>query len=105
MYKRQDIDIIKSPIPKNELKIKPIIVSSLSLDLWFRNSIMLDASPPEKNAPIENGSPSIYAPATPGTIECERASPIRDQPFNIKNADRNPQTPPTSELTIIAVIM
>ena len=62
-------DTIKSPRPKKELKIRPIIASSLSLERWLRNSIVLAASPPEKNAPRAKGSPNMYAPATPGTIE------------------------------------
>ena len=79
-----DSDIINKPRPKKDVKITPIMASSLSLDRCCKKSIELAASPPATNAPRANGSHNIYAPATPGTIEWLRASPISDHPFNIK---------------------
>ena len=100
-----DNDIMNRPRPKNEVNIIPIIASSLSLERCCKKSIELAASPPATKAPRANGSHNIYAPATPGTIEWLRASPMRDQPFNIKYADRKAHTPPTRELTHMAFIM
>lgn len=77
-------DTINSPRPKKDEKIRPMMASSFKRVRWLRNSMLPAASPPEKKAPRENGSPSIYAPATPGTIECDNASPISDQPFSIR---------------------
>ncbi len=79
-----DSDTMNSPSPKKPVKIRPIIASSRSLVRWLMNSIAPAASPPEMNAPIENGRPSMYAPATPGTMEWESASPISDQPLSIR---------------------
>lgn len=62
----------------------PITTSTFSPDRSDRNSIAAAASPPEMNAPRAKGSPRIYAPATPGTTECDSASPISDQPFSIR---------------------
>ncbi len=62
-------DTIKRPTPKKEEKISPIIASSFRRERWLRKSILPAASPPERNAPSEKGSPNIQAPATPGTIE------------------------------------
>lgn len=39
----------------------------------------------------------------PGTIECDSASPINDQPLSIRKQDRNAHTPPTSIDTHIAL--
>ncbi|MNW06984.1 hypothetical protein D3C71_2034910 [compost metagenome] len=54
-----DSDTMNSPSPKNEVKIRPMIASSLSRVFWLRNSIEPAASPPERKAPSEKGSPSI----------------------------------------------
>jgi len=96
------MDMIKSPKPKNDVKIRPIITSIFNPDLSERKSMVTAARPPEMNAPKANGRPRMYAPATPGTTEWDNASPISDQPFNIKNDDKNAQTPPTSADTHIA---
>ncbi len=93
---------MKRPKPKKDVKISPITTSIFNPDLSERNSIVIAARPPEINAPKANGNPRIYAPATPGTTECDNASPISDQPFSIKNDDKNAQTPPTRADTHIA---
>jgi len=62
-------DIIKSPKPKNDVKIRPIITSIFNPDLSERKSMVTAARPPEIKAPKANGRPRMYAPATPGTTE------------------------------------
>ena len=52
-------DTMNSPRPKNEVKISPMMASSLSFVRWFRNSMAPAASPPERNAPTEKGRPSM----------------------------------------------
>ncbi len=52
-------ETINSPSPKNEEKISPIMASSFRRLRWLRNSMLPAASPPDKNAPSENGSPSM----------------------------------------------
>jgi hypothetical protein len=79
-----DSDTMKRPSAKNDEKMSPMIASSRSFVRWLRKSIAPAAAPPDRNAPIEKGRPSMYAPATPGTIECESASPISDQPLSIR---------------------
>ena len=54
---------------------------------------------------IEKGRPKMYAPATPGTTECDNASPISDQPFNIRYDDKKPHNAPTIVLIRIAFAM
>ena len=66
------------------MKIIPITTSLLSPERSFKNNIIEAAKPPEINAPAANGIPIKYAPATPGTTECARASPIKDHPLSIK---------------------
>ena len=50
---------MKSPSPKNEVKMRPMIASSLSPVRWLRKSIDPAANPPERNAPSAKGSPSM----------------------------------------------
>ena len=52
-------DTMNSPRPKNEVKISPMMASSLSRVRWLRNSMAPAASPPEKKAPSEKGRPSM----------------------------------------------
>ncbi len=69
------------------------------------NAIAPAASSPATNAPSENGSPRMYATATPGTTAWESASPISDQPFRVTNDERKPQVPPIRALTHMARTM
>ena len=62
----------------------PITTSVFNPDRSLRNSIKEAASPPEINAPIAKGKPNKYAPATPGTTECAKASPIKDHPLSMR---------------------
>ena len=52
-------DTMKSPRPKKEEKISPMMASSFSLVRWLRKSMAAAARPPEKKAPMENGRPSM----------------------------------------------
>ena len=54
-----DSDTMKSPRPKKEEKIRPMMASSFSLVRWLRKSIAAAARLPEKKAPMENGRPSM----------------------------------------------
>ena len=54
-----DTETMNRPSPKKAEKIRPMIASSLSLVRWLRNSMAAAARPPERNAPSENGSPSM----------------------------------------------
>ena len=54
-----DSEIMNRPRPKKEVKMSPMMASSLSLVRWLRNSMAAAARPPEKNAPMENGRPSM----------------------------------------------
>ena len=98
-------EIMNNPNAKKDVKIIPIIASSLSFVSLFKKSIVKAASDPEINAPIEKGRPKMYAPATPGTTECDNASPISDQPFNIRYDDKKPHNAPTIVLIRIAFAM
>ena len=72
------------PSPKKAEKISPITASSFRRLRRRMNSIAPAASPPARKAPSEKGRPIMYAPATPGTMAWESASPISDQPFSIR---------------------
>ena len=98
-------EIMNNPNAKKDVKIIPIIASSLSFVCLFKKSIVKAASDPEINAPIEKGRPKMYAPATPGTTECDNASPISDHPFNIRYDDKKPHNAPTIVLIRIAFAM
>ena len=52
------------------------------------NVILIAAKIPDIKAPTENGRLIRCAIATPGTIECAKASPIKDHPFKIKKHDK-----------------
>ena len=54
-----DSEIMNRPRPKNDVKIRPMIASSLSFVRWLRNNIAPAAKAPEKNAPIAKGRPSM----------------------------------------------
>ena len=52
-------EIMKRPSPKNEVKMMPMITSTLRPDRSERNSIAAAASPPEMKAPSAKGMPSM----------------------------------------------
>ena len=52
-------EIMNSPSPKNEVKISPMITSGFNPDRSDSSSIAAAASPPDRNAPKANGSPSM----------------------------------------------
>ena len=54
-----DSEIMNRPSPKKEVKIRPMMASSLSLVRWLRNSIAPAASPPDMKAPKAKGRPSM----------------------------------------------
>ena len=54
-----EIDAIKRPKPKNEVKVKPMMVSSFKPENFCRNNIEIAANPPATKAPNENGRPNI----------------------------------------------
>ncbi|MNL53035.1 hypothetical protein D3C87_1762520 [compost metagenome] len=54
-----ETDTMNSPSPKKLVKIRPMTASSRNLVRCDRNSMAPAASPPERNAPIEKGRPSI----------------------------------------------
>ena len=76
-------DTINSPIPKKEEKISPIIASSLAATAVAKQHAACRQTAGEKCAERE-GQAEHIGPATPGTIEWERASPISDQPLSIR---------------------
>ena len=52
-------ETMKSPSPKKEVKMSPMMASSLSPVRWFRKSMESAASPPERKAPSAKGRPSM----------------------------------------------
>ena len=54
-----DSEIMNRPRPKKEVKIRPMMASSLSLVRWLRKSMAAAASPPEMKAPKAKGRPSM----------------------------------------------
>ena len=77
-------DTMNRPRPKNDVKMIPMMTSIFRPDRPDRNSIAPAANPPARNAPSAKGSPSMYAPATPGTTEWLSASPISDHPLSMR---------------------
>ena len=54
-----EIETMNRPSPKKEVKMSPMIASSLSLVRWLRKSMAPAASPPDMKAPSEKGRPSM----------------------------------------------
>ncbi|MNT47993.1 hypothetical protein D3C72_1847510 [compost metagenome] len=52
-------ETMNRPRPKKEVKIRPMIASSLSRVRWLRKSMAAAASPPEMKAPKAKGRPSM----------------------------------------------